>query len=161
LIGNKQKAIIHVYLQKIGMDRDSYEDLLHGCAGVVSSKELNRDQFQILMAELEKIAYSMNPLPNGLKPQGTFTKPESYGDLGPSAAQVKFILKLWKLLLDYLPEDDRNHHYLARIINKTHAQAKPVRLTQADTIDWCSLGKASASKTIDALKDRLKYAVKP
>jgi len=52
LIGNKEKAILHIAKQQLGMSDEAYSDML-GSVGVSSSKELDFQRFDELMERLK------------------------------------------------------------------------------------------------------------
>lgn len=76
------------------------------------------------------------------------------------------IRELWGLLLDYIPENDRTELYLAGIIyhslSSSHRPPHGVGafLNQSGRIAWEHLTAPQALMAIEALKDRLAYAVR-
>lgn len=55
-ISNKQKALIHIAKQRVGMSDAEYGDLLAGF-GVASSRELNRAKFDQVMRHFKKLGF--------------------------------------------------------------------------------------------------------
>jgi len=79
----------------------------------------------------------------------------------PGGAHTRLVWKmrqLWDMLKDYLPTEEQNDKYLAGIIHKASGQAI-VDIYQGGRIEWRYIKAASAHRTIEALKDRLKYSV--
>lgn len=56
LIGNKEKAILHIAKAQLGMSEDDYRDMLRS-VGVSSSKELNFRMFDELMKRLHAAGF--------------------------------------------------------------------------------------------------------
>lgn len=67
--------------------------------------------------------------------------------------------QLWKTLQDYLEPNQRTGRYLAGILARTDGLS-PDRFLDGDRLDWNRISAQAAHRAIDALKDRLKYAVK-
>lgn len=77
-----------------------------------------------------------------------------------STRQVWKLKQLWTLLQDYLQDVDRTESYLARIIADAAPSQDGLRQTAAGDILWDTISLVQAAATIEALKDRLKHAVK-
>jgi len=57
IIGNKEKALLHVAKSGLGMTEDEYRDLL-GSVGCQSSTELTRAKFDVVMRRLEAAGFA-------------------------------------------------------------------------------------------------------
>lgn len=64
LIGNREKALVHVAKAQLGLDDQQYRDIL-GSFGVQSSKELTERQFNDLIKHLERLGFRKKPRPGG------------------------------------------------------------------------------------------------
>jgi phage gp16-like protein len=60
MITNKQKALIHIAKQKVGMSDEEYRDLLGGF-GVTSSKDLTHGKFDSLMTHFKGLGFRQAP----------------------------------------------------------------------------------------------------
>jgi hypothetical protein len=76
---------------------------------------------------------------------------------GANTRQIWKIKELWSLLQDYLPEESRTDVYLAGIIEKAAPRAG---IYANGAIAWQNLAESAAHLAIEALKDRLRYAVR-
>jgi len=71
------------------------------------------------------------------------------------------IKRYWMLLCCYLPENEKNDHYLAGIIaHSTDTPSRRDELLEGDHIAWPRVHPEEARRTIEALKDRLNHTVK-
>lgn len=57
-INNDQKKLIHIAKKKLGLDDETYRDLLQSVAGVRSSKDLSPGQFSLVMTRMEKCGFA-------------------------------------------------------------------------------------------------------
>ena len=76
-----------------------------------------------------------------------------------SSAAINKLRELWTMLLDYLPPDEQNDTYLHGII-KQAAHKVPAGLLLGGCIQWQDLPSPACSLAIEAIKDRLRHAVK-
>ena len=60
MINNKQKALIHIAKQKVGMSDSEYRDLL-GSFGVASSKDLTLGKFDSVMMYFKSLGFEQRP----------------------------------------------------------------------------------------------------
>lgn len=58
---NVQLAKIHIARQQLGMDEDSYRDMLQRVAGVRSAADLNPSQAHAVLAELQRMGFAPRP----------------------------------------------------------------------------------------------------
>lgn len=80
----------------------------------------------------------------------------------PGVANSRLVHKvreLWAMLCDYLPADERTDRYLHGIIEQATNRASPL-LILGGQIQWDRLSPEEANFAIEALKDRLRNAVK-
>jgi len=57
-INNDQRKLIHTAQRKLGMDDETYRDMLQNVAGVRSSKYLSPAQFSVVMTHMEKCGFA-------------------------------------------------------------------------------------------------------
>jgi hypothetical protein len=57
-INNDQKKLIHIAKKNLGLDDETYRDLLQSVAGVRSSKDLSPGQFSAVMTRMEKCGFA-------------------------------------------------------------------------------------------------------
>ena len=56
-LNRKEIALVHVAAKQIGLDDDTYRDVLHAQAGVRSSKDLDRRGFKRVMLHFQKCGF--------------------------------------------------------------------------------------------------------
>lgn len=56
-LSRKQLALIHIARKEMGLDDESYRDILAGTAGVRSAKELSDRGFRAVLAEFERLGW--------------------------------------------------------------------------------------------------------
>lgn len=86
-ISRAQCALLHTAKAKLGLEDDTYRSILVRCAGVTSSKELDREGFESVMAYMRFVGF------DPVTPHG-----KSYGKRAgfASPAQVELIRELWR-----------------------------------------------------------------
>ena len=167
-IDQRQKILIHEYQRLAGLTRGEYCELLASRCGVRSSVDLDQAGFERAMAALEaalwyRVQEGIVPDPRGL-PKHRAMRPDYWRSRatgkGMANSRLRWrIEQLWAGLSEYLPEEDVNAHYLAGII--AHAAAvQASELLDGDDIAWHRVPAHAANLAIEALKDRLKYAVR-
>jgi hypothetical protein len=57
-INNDQKKLIHIAKRKLGLDDETYRDMLQSVAGVRSSSDLSPGQFSAVMTHMEKCGFA-------------------------------------------------------------------------------------------------------
>jgi len=57
-INNDQKKLIHIAKRKLGMDDETYRDMLYNVAGVRSSSDLSPASFSVVMTHMEKCGFA-------------------------------------------------------------------------------------------------------
>ena len=86
MVDRKKIALVQVAKQQLGLDDDTYRDILHRLAGVKSSKDLDEAGFKALMIHFEAAGFVST------------AKKRNFGERRPgmaSASQVAKIRKLW------------------------------------------------------------------
>jgi len=83
-----------------------------------------------------------------------------------SSRQAWMLRRYWNMLCEYLPEDRRSHDYLAAIVchasdphSASHAE-RLARIWRSGAIQWSALTATECHKAIEAIKDRLRHAVR-
>jgi len=85
-ISNRQKAVIHVAKQQLGIVDEDYRAVLQRAAGVSSSRDLDETGFDKVMAELERLGFrKTRKREQSVRPEGMAT-----------ARQLGRIRALWR-----------------------------------------------------------------
>jgi hypothetical protein len=71
------------------------------------------------------------------------------------------LTRMFGLLSDYLPEHQRNDVYLAGIIAQSDRSAAVSYTDSSGKMLWHLVPALAAGRAIEAIKDRLRYALKP
>ena len=102
----KQTALIHVAKTRLGLDDDDYRAVLRGEAGVESSRDLDNDGFDAVMARFQAL---------GFTPTAT---PPTYGRRAGMAtpAQAAYIRSLWQEYTDGVGDDRSLGKWLQRTV---------------------------------------------
>ena len=105
----KQTALIHVAKTQLGLGDDDYRAVLLREAGVETSRDLDNDGFDAVMARFKAL---------GFKPSDT---PRSYGRRAGMAtpAQVAYIRSLWNEYTDGVGDDRSLGKWLQRTVKVT------------------------------------------
>lgn len=114
----KKIGLLHVARKQLGLDEDTYRDILREWGGVESSADLDEGGFKAVMFRLEKLGF-----------QSTGGK-RNFGDRHhsmASGAQVSLIRKLWS---EYHPDDADERHLNAWLSKFHHVSA--LRFVSAD-----------------------------
>lgn len=161
MIHKRQKMLAHVYADAAELDQMDYRTLLRTATGLAScaDPEMTQSGYENFMAMLE--ARLFDRVDRGLveDPRGRnrYIKDAHYwrGRL-PRAGrinsrQVKLIRDIWAQLQRYLPSDKAGTDYFAGIVRKA---------TGLRSLGLEALTREQAALVIDALKDRLRYAIK-
>lgn len=103
LIGNGEKAVIHVAKAKLGMTEDEYRDLL-GSVGVLSSVELTHRMFDQIMEKMERAGFQRSdkawkPLHKSARASGMHRRPPA--DKEAMIRKIEAILTELKLEWSY------------------------------------------------------------
>lgn len=106
----KKIALLHVARKQLGLDEDSYRDILRRWGGVETSAELDAFGFEKVMIRMEGLGF-----------RSTWTK-RTFGDREGMAtpAQVDYMRRLWEELD---PGDVREAHFSAWLTKYHHVSA--------------------------------------
>ena len=162
MIDNRQKALLHIYKDAADLRDHTYRDLLQRHSGCRSAadKMFSQAGFEEAMAALETILFDRvargivpDPIANGHR---HIRKATHWRDRLPArgyinSRQVHRITDLWQTLLSYLPPDKQTDAYFGRIIT---------RATGKSDLGVGALTSHQAGMVINALKDRLTYAIR-
>ena len=163
MIQNQQKALLHIYANAAELSESAYRSVLsHASDGACASaadRDFSQQHYELAMAELETVLFSRvhagiidNPIGRNKYINQEFywrNKLPEYGKI--NSRQFRKINELWEKLCPYLAPDQRNPRYFAGIVY--HATSKRDLIVSALTHN-------EASMLIDALKDRLSYAIR-
>lgn len=127
MISNKEKAILHVAKNQLGMDDDTYRDFLRMYGGVESSKDLSKFAYEKVLTRLKELGFKVKPK----QPQYRATNRDA--NALPSPAQLQAMSRLYHKL--GWTEGCRRIGFARRVIKKPWPQTR-----------------ADASKIIEALK---------
>lgn len=87
MISNSQKAILHVAKGKLGMNDDTYRQVLARIAGVTTSSDLDRAGFEAVMGFFEYCGFQ--PIDNSAPRYGNRAGMATF-------AQIELIRELWR-----------------------------------------------------------------
>ena len=165
MISKREKYWIHQYARWARMNQPEYRDLLKRVSGKTScaDRAFSHEDVDRVMAALETILWHRID-------EGIVTKPvrnvqrfywrHKCPHDGMINSRLRYKLdRLWNLLADYLPAEQRNDRYLAGIMAKD-AGVNPSTFLDGDRIAWHRIPAECARIAVEALKDRLKYAVR-
>jgi hypothetical protein len=158
VLTNKEKGLIHRYKRAAGIPDAEYRSLLrrHSGAASAADAELHQAQYESIMAALETVYWER--LDTGhARPDPRIRARRYWRDkIVPAgrinSRQYRTICNLWQLLSDYLPEADRCTQYFSGIVRRSTGRAD---------LGASALTSHQAGCVIDALKDRLSYAISP
>lgn len=161
MIGPRQKALLHIYKAAAAMSDPTYRAALRSAAGVSSAadRRLTQAGFEKAMASLETTLFSRvsaGEVPNPIGANRWITAEYYWRRRLPptgliSSRQRAKLLRLWQQLKEFLPDADCTRDYLDRIIAQSTRRIIP-------GIDHLTI--AQAGHVIDALTDRLSYAIR-
>lgn len=163
MIKNQQKALLHIYAKAAALSESAYRCAIsHASGGACSSaadRAFSQDNFELAMAQLETLLFTRvhegivdNPIGKNRYIQKEFywrNKLPEYGKI--NSRQFRLLNELWSKLSTYLPESERTSVYFAGIVHKA---------TGKRDIGLTALSFNEAGMVIDALKDRLSYAIR-
>lgn len=161
MIAGRQKALLHIYAAAASLTDHQYRHILRRCAGVPSAADdqLTQAGFERAMAALETTLFDRVDRREVSDPIGRnrwiglrfYWRNRLPGDGRINSRQIHRIEELWETLLPHLLPECRSLNYMAAIIAKSTGK-RDVGLT--------ALTSAEAGFVIDALQDRLAYAVR-
>ena len=157
---NKQKALVHIYVAAAKLENQDYRDLLYkatGCATAVHAG-LTNFHFDKTMAALEAVlAYRVEeglvPMPDtGRIRDLSYWRRKLPAPGGINSRQHHEIQDWWYKLQPYLAKEERTPQYLRATASKASGYRNLKSL--------CDLRANQACMVIEALKDRLRWALK-
>ena len=161
MLNNKQKMFLHIYADAASLSDPAYRDILKTHAGVCSSADRMFSQagFDGAMSALETVLFDrvhagVVPDPRG---QVRYISSEFYwrtrnpGVGRINSRQAHKINQLWNQLCEWIPADQHAVVYFAGIVH---------RATGKQDIGLSALSSSEADSVINALKDRLSYAIR-
>lgn len=156
----KQKALVHIYKQAAHLPDQDYRHLLNEVSGATSAAfpGLTQYHFDHFMARLEGMLWRRVEEGEVEQPaSGKIRDLHYWRERLPGTGQINSrqahaIQQLFEQLLPYLSDDHRSSDYLLGMACKA-ARRRIVSLDQ--------LAAWQASQLTDALKDRLRYAIRP
>ena len=161
MIHNSQKALIHIYKNAAQLPEQTYRDLLLRIAGVPSAadRRFSQGAFDHVMAALETVLFQRvhaRQVPDPRRSVRRIGKEYYWRERCPATGyansrQVNRIMQLWTQLTEFLPDGQCAPDYLARVVHKATGRHVP---------GLQHLKSNEAGHIIDALKDRLSYAIK-
>lgn len=157
----KQKMFLHIYKDAADLSDARYREILSECSGCRSAadRKFGQPGFERAMAALETILFTRvadglvdDPLGNSKWIRSDFYWRKRLPEKDfINTRQAKKIQVLWDSLQEHLPWDKRNVDYLSRIIRKA---------TGKRDVGYSGLKTQEAAFLINALRDRLSYAIK-
>ena len=161
MITTREKKLLHIYAGAAHLSDQVYRSILRehsGCASSADRSFSHSDCDQVLAALetllFDRVARGEVPSPIG---SSAWIRDEFYfrrrlaGPEKINARQIWIIEKLWSQLLEFLPVESRTVQYFAGIVHK--ATGKP-------DIGLSALTHSESSHVLDALRDRLSYAMR-
>lgn len=122
LIGNREKAAIHVAKAKLGLDDDTYREILSRLGGVASSRDLDIRGFEKVMAHFESCGFDRK----SRKPAGARTRTAK-----PVPEKRPLLSKIDALLtVQNLP--------------RSYADAIARQMFKVEKLEWCAPGQLHA-----------------
>ena len=156
----RQKYLVHLYPALAGLSDAQRRDVLRTVTGYASAanRRLTQRDFDRVMAHYEalldyRIQEGFVERPPRKKVSNLHYWRDRLRDPGEMTTRQRWkMFELWKMLKEYLPPEQRTLEYLAAIAAKATGQhVNSIFDLQA----W------QAGLVIEALKDRLAYAVRP
>jgi len=161
MIEQRQKGLVHLYKNRAKLSEPTYRGILRSKAGVNSCADPSFSQsgFDAVMAAIETILFHRVDAGEISNPIGTVRQirdpyywrnrlPKSRGI---NSRQLHRIEQLWAQLKEWLPDHHCSRDYLLGIAHKSTNR-------RIDGLN--QLQKHEAAHLIDALTDRLAYAIR-
>jgi hypothetical protein len=160
MISNREKGLLHIYRQAAGLSEATYRNVLRQAAGVSSAadRRMNQAGFEAAMAELETMLFSRVDAGAVEDPIGRskhiFRRDYWRGRLPRrghiTSRQAMMIRTTWARLCEFLPQGECTEAYLHGILGKSVGREVAIE----------ALTAREAACLIDALRDRLAYAIR-
>lgn len=157
----EQIKVIHIYKSTAGLSTPAYRELLRARAGVYSSvdEDFTQSSFEHVMAALETVVFDRvdrgeisDPIGFNRWIRDRFYWRNRLPAVGRiNSRQFALINRLWNQLSEFLPREQCTAQYLSGIIFKS---------TGKHDVGASALNSNQASALIDALRDRLSYAIR-
>jgi len=164
MIKNEEKAKVHVYARYAQLTRAEYVAILRAATGKDSctDPQFKHSDVDRALAHLEAVLWQR--IDEGIvsQPEGItrYYYRSKLPKVGMINSRLRFKLELyWRMLKDYLPEEERCEKYLAGIIANAAGIAPCRILDSADGLAWERVPAEAARLAIEAVKDRLNYTV--
>lgn len=160
-------AKVHTYARLAGLNRIEYEDLVQRATGKRTTTEITHAGCDRVLAALEAVLFQrydeglLQPS-SALKVQALdrYHYRKKLPRLGMANSRLRHkVEQLWNVLLDYLPEPDRNDVYLAAVMHVASGCDMRQIVGPDRKLVWSAIPAETARLTIEALKDRLSHAV--
>lgn len=133
-ISKKQVCMLQVARRTLGMEQDDYRAILDQEAGVDSTKDIEREDFQGVLRRFEALGFQRKDSNGRNRPRG---KDHGWRMNRASPAQVRYIRDLWFEFTDGKGDDRTLGKWLER---------------QFKVSDLRFVGDAQAAKVITALR---------
>lgn len=142
--------LIHIAKSQLGLDEESYRELLQECAGVESSKDLDTMGFKAVMAELERLGFRVGTGKTGGKSLSPKTRHLADGERKPSAVLVAIWIEMGKAGVI----EDASHEALQTFVLK-QINSKQVVFPGVDPLDTLTPAQVNACrKGLETWRDR-------
>jgi hypothetical protein len=129
-IGNKEKSIIHLAKNHLGLSDDEYRDILRAATGAESSKDMDYHQYDKLLQRFKELGFKVTSKTNGRR-QPYLTAPGRDPGALPTPAQQKKLNDLYDEL--GWAENERRIGFNRRMLKKPWPQtrAEANKITEA------------------------------
>lgn len=157
MINTRQKQIVHQYKRAAGLNDPTYRQYLREHASVDScaDRAITQSGFESLMAALETVLFQRVRAGDVERPANISNEFYWRSKLPRSgfinSRQAHKITELWARLKEYLPQGKTTMSYLNGIISIA---------TGRENNGYMSLSNCEASCVVDALRDRLSFAIR-
>ena len=161
MITKREKALVHIYADAAGLADAEYRTLLEQKTGKRScaDPDFTHANCDAILATLEAVLWDRVDRGEIDDPRGRvkYIKDTHYfrrripGAGYITTRQRYHIEELWQDLQQFLPEDQRTTAYITGIIRKA---------TGRQDLGTAPLKQSEAAHVIDALQDRLRYAIR-
>lgn len=130
-------AKLHIAQKELGLDEDSYRDILQRVGGCYHAKDMSISGLEAVLKEFKRLGWKPKP--------GTRRTPESV------KGQVRMIYGIWKDLEPYVRASDKLAALRSFVQRQTKTVANPQGVSAPEFLD-----AAQANRVIEGLKDWLR-----
>lgn len=142
--------LIHIAKSQLGLDDESYRELLQECAGVESSKDLDAMGFKSVLGELERLGFRVGTGKVGGKSLSPRTRHLADGERKPSAVLVAIWIEMGRARVI----QDTSHEALQTFVLKQIGSKQAV-LPGVDPLDTLTPTQVNACrKGLEEWRDR-------